>query len=186
MPAEEDRKKRREHRRKHKSSHREHRSQSEKRPRPVVSLAKRFWFELVALGLLSLGVFLLVEKLEIKAIIWRTLVNWAGVVGDAGLNLWNRIVYVFQNVKQSNLVGIALILIAIVMIALSMRRRAILRHSSPPLAKECPECREDLYRMQRRLTDRLLEFFLRIRIRRYSCSKCSFRACVWKTRGESE
>jgi len=186
MSAEEDRKKRGVHQRKHRSSHRDHKSHRRKRIRPLVSLVKQFWFELVALGLFGLGVFLLVERLRIKAVIRRALVNWAKMFGATAGSLWDRVVAVFNSAEKSDVVGVILVVVALVMIALSIRWRAIQRHASLPLQKECPECRQDLHRMPRRFSDRLLEFFLWIRIRRYSCSKCSFRASVWKTRGEHE
>ena len=182
MSVEEHREKRGEHRGRHKSSRREHKDRSEKRPRVVASFLNRFWFELVALGLLSLGVFFLLEQFEIKAMMFRTLMVCVGAVGNTVSHLWNLIV----SAKKSNLVGIVLILTAICMVAYKLRWRAIQQYQRLPLAKECPQCHGDLHRTQHRLIDRLLELMLRVRIRHYSCSKCSFRGSVWRARGESE
>jgi len=179
MSVEEQRENREEHRGKHKSSRREHKDRGGKRPRVVASFLSRFWFELLALGLLALGVFLLVEQLEIKVMMFRALMVCVGAVGHAVSDLWNLIV----SVRKSNLVGITLILVATFMIIHRLRWRAIHRHQKLPLAKECPQCRGDLHRAERLLIDRLLELMLRVRIRHYSCGKCSFRASVWNVRG---
>ncbi|MBC8443252.1 hypothetical protein H8D79_00850 [PVC group bacterium] len=182
MLVEERSEKRREHRRKHESSRREHEEHSEKRPRLVVSLLYRFWFELLALGFLSLGMLLLLEQLEIKAMMFQALMVCVGVVGSGVSALWN----LLASIKTSNLVGLAFILAALCMVAYRVRQRAIHRHQNLPPEKLCPECDRDLDRMHRRLIDRLVELMLHIDIRRYSCGKCSFRASVWQLRGESE
>jgi len=180
MLVEERSEKRREHRRKHESNRREHKEQ--KRPRLVVSLLHRFWFELVALGLLSVGLFLLLERLQIKAIIYRELMQWARAVGSVVSAFWG----LLAGIETSDLVGIALILVGTGMVAYRLRGRAIHRHQDLPPEKVCPECDRDLDRMHRGLIDRLVELVLHVDIRRYSCGKCSFRVSVWKLRGESE
>ena len=174
MPTEENRNKRGAESSSHKSRHHE---EAEKEPGFLVSRIRRYWFELTAFGLFALGIFLLVEQLEIKAFIWRTLVNLAGVVRGAASGLLN----FFEGIKKSNLVGIVLIVVAAGMIAISLRRRAIARHPRLPLEDECPECHRDLDRLKRRWVERLLGFVLRIRIKRYHCSKCSFQASVWQS-----
>jgi len=200
MPEEEDRNKRgadrskrdrgrgkrREHRGSHRSSHRDRRRHADARPKPVRELVSRFWFELLAVGILTLGVFLLVERLQIKAIIWRTLVSWVNVVGSAASGLWGGTLGLFLNVEKSDLVGIVLVLVAIGMIAISLRWRAIQRHPPLLLDKECPKCKRDLHRLKRRPVDRLREYALWIRISRFRCSKCSFQTSVWKTQRERD
>ena len=104
----------------------------------------------------------------------------------AASDLWKSAASIFQSVENSDLVGIALVLIALGMIAHRLRRRAIQRHPDILLQKECPKCHGDLHRRQRKLLDRLLELILWIRVRRYYCAKCSFRATVWKSRREVE
>lgn len=177
MPTKEHRNKREANRSSHKSSHHE---SAEKEPGFLVSRVRRWWFELTAIGLLAMGVFLLLEKLEIKAFVWRTLVNCVDVVRVGVSDL----VSIFSSIKTSNLVGIVLVLVGVGMIAHSLRGRAIRRHPRLPLEDECPECHKNLDRLKRRRVDRLLGFVLRIRIKRFHCSKCSFQASVWQTRSE--
>jgi len=182
MSVEEQGEKRGEHRRKHKRSRREQEDRREKRPGVIASFLGEWWFELVAFGLFSAGVFLLLEQLEIEAMVFRALRAFVGVVGNTVSDLWNRI----SSVKKSNLVGLVLLFAAAWMVVYRWRGRLIHRYQTLPLEAECPECHGDLHRRERRLIDRLLQLILRVRIRRYACSKCSFRTSVWRARGEGD
>ena len=168
------------------SSRRAGREQAKRRSWLVVSLARRFWFGLLAAALLTLGVFLLVEQLQIKAILWRTLAGWANSVSSAAYELWRRSLGVLVSAERSDLVGVALVLVALGMITTRLRRRAIERHPELIREHECPKCRRDLYRVRRRPVDRLMEFLYGIRKSRYRGSKCSFHASVWRRRCELE
>jgi len=174
-----------ERRRRHASGKRHHRpdaSPEKKQPGPVSIFVGKFWFELVALTILSLGIFLLVEHLQIKVLISRALVRWAGIAVDAASSAWAVISSVLTRVERSDLVGIVLVVIALLMIAYSLRLRAIARHPDVPADKECPRCHRDIHRLPRRLLVRVTELLLWIRIRRYGCSKCSFKVSVWTGR----
>ena len=168
------------------SNRRADREQAKRRSWLVVSLARRFWFELLAAALLTLGVFLLVEQLQIKAILWRTLAGWANSISSTAYELWRRSLGVLVSAERSDLVGVALVLVGLGMITTRLRRRAIERHPELIREHECPTCRRDLYRVRRRPVDRLMEFLFWIRMSRYRCSKCSFHASVWRRRCELE
>ena len=172
---------------KRRAKSRRRRSRRERRQEPPEpSFLQRFWFELLAALFLALGVFLLVERLNIKQILWRWLVAaWEGVLnmGSAASHWIARNVIA---VEKSDLVGIALITVALVMIGFRLRGRAIARRPPPPLKEECPKCKADMVRAPRRFSHRLLEYGLWIRIRRYACSKCSFRTVSWHRLREEE
>ena len=172
-------------RRRHSSGKRHHRpdAHSEKKPPgPVRTFLGKFWFELVALAILSLGIFLIVEQLEIKLLIYRAIVRWAGMAAVAASSVWAAISSVLNRVKGSDCVGIALVVIALLMIAYRLRLRGMARHPDLPANHQCPRCGREIHRLPRRLLDRVTEFLLWIRIRRYGCSKCSFKVSVWKGR----
>ena len=178
--ADEERRGKKRSRRNHRSK-RSHRSES-RRP----SLVRRFWFEIVTFLLLAAGIFLLVERLEIKQILWQWICTAAGAIAEIATWCGQWIARNVISVQKSDLVGGALILVALLMIAFRLRGRAISRHPSPALKEECPRCKADMVRAPRRMSHRLLELFLWIRIRRYACSKCSFRTASWHRLREEE
>jgi hypothetical protein len=140
-----------------------------------------YWFEITVLGLLGLGIFLLLEELEIKAMVYDFMVrNGRGVltyIRSTGRSVWEWI----RQVKTSNMVGFSLIVMAIVLVAAKLRHRAFKRHAH---ITACPVCGADLYRIRCRFVHRLLELVLWLRITHYACCKCSFRTTVWRRRGE--
>jgi len=170
----------------------EHNRQSKKRShrrrpsgtstRHHASFLRRFWFEILALILFGIGVFLLLERLQIKSIAYRALVSSYRATAELFSNVANGATAALERVERSDLVGVVLIVVAIVMLVLGLRRRAI-RRSLPLLeGAPCPECGEVLERVRRTLAQRLLQTLFVIRIRPYACRKCSFRATVWSTR----
>jgi hypothetical protein len=169
------------------SGRRSHRSRRHGHPqarRP--SFFRRFWLEILAFLFLASGIFLLVERLKIKAILWGWILRVAEIVAAIGSAIGHWVTQHLITVEKSDLVGAGLILVALLMIASRLRARAIARHPPPVLKEECPKCSADMVRAPRRLSHRLLELALWIRIRRYACSKCSFRTASWHRLREEE
>jgi hypothetical protein len=129
--------------------------------------------------LLASGIFLLVEQLEIKKNVLAWLRAAAEIIVWTGSSIGRWITDNIISIRPSDLLGIGLIGIALLMIAFRARSRAIARHPAPVLKEECPQCKADMVRAPRRLSHRLLEYALWVRIRRYACSKCSFRTASW-------
>jgi len=143
------------------------------------SFLRTYWFEFTVVGLIATGIFLLVERMEIKltiyeGLVWlaRRIVRGARSFGSAGWRL-------LHGVEVSDLVGIALILIALGLIVWKVRGRAMKRH---PRFSECPVCHAAVQRIRSRLIHRLLGLLLRVRIKHYGCSECSFHATIWDSR----
>ncbi len=170
------------HSRKRRRRSRRHEHSHPRRP----AFFKRFWFEILAFFFLASGIFLLVERLQIKAILWGWILRIVEIVAATGSAIGHWITQHLITVEKSDLVGVGLILVALLMIGSRLRARAIARHPPPALKEECPKCSADMVRAPRRLAHRLLEFALWIRIRRYACSKCSFRAASWHRFREEE
>jgi len=133
---------------------------------------QEYRFEIIVLALLGLGIFLLVEKLEIKAFIFRQLRRL--ILGTATniSSLANRLFELLREVETSDIVGILLILTALGMIFYRLRNRYILRHG--PL-RNCLKCGSDMHRIHRRLRHRILGVILWADVRYYSCKKCTFK-----------
>lgn len=146
----------------------------------IRSFLDAYWFELTVVGLIASGIFLLVERMEIKLTIYHALVWLARRVAHAARPLGSATWRLLTRVEVSDLVGIALIATALGLIAWRLRRRALERH---PALSECPACHAALQRIRSRLSHRLLGRLLWVRIKHYACSECSFRATVWDSRG---
>ena len=140
-----------------------------------------YWFEITVAGLIGLGIFLLLERLEIKEAIWLAVVWSAHRVGGTVRSLARSVGAFLHRGETSDLVGIALIVGAMILAACKLRLRAIRRH--PPLP-QCPQCSAVLQRVHGSLIRRLLGLALWVRIRHYSCDECGFRATVWSGRRE--
>jgi len=148
---------------KRRQRHRTHKNDREQRPGRVVLFLRKYWFEVLAAVLFALGVFLLVERVKIKASIFGAL-RW----------LAKSIV---------NVVTSILILVAIWMMGYSVRRTRLRRSPNVNSAEPCPKCGGHLGRAHAGRFQRLLALVMRVRIRRYSCRECSFRASVWEEPG---
>lgn len=133
---------------------------------------QEYRYEISVVTLLALGIFLLVEKLEIKAFIFHQLRRLILGTGTTISSLANRTFALLQEVETSDIVGIILILIALGMIYYRLRNRYIQRHG--PL-RSCLKCGSDMHRIHRRLRHRILGVILWADVRYYSCKKCTFK-----------
>ena len=157
------------------------RKRNERKDQKPRSFFDTYWFELTVVVLLGLGTFLLLERLQIKAVVYRFVVRVAGnawqhirSTGRAALD-W------LHEVETSDLVGFALIITACVLMLWKLRLRVIKRH---PHISNCPSCGADMHRIRCTPIHRILELVLWVRITHYSCCKCPFRATVWSKKHE--
>lgn len=133
---------------------------------------REFRVELLLTLLILFGLFLLVERLNIRQTLWlwlsgagKALVSGVTAAVAATLNF-------LTNRTASDLTGLALILGAVGLLAWRTRRRII---QSPSLSdKACPRCGKELHRVHRASGDRLIGFFLPMR--RYLCTSTD---CGW-------
>ncbi len=133
---------------------------------------QEYRFEISVLVLLALGIFLLVEKMEIKAFLFRQLRRVILGTATTISSLANRMFGLLMEVETSDIVGIILILIAMGMIFYRLRSRFISRHG--PL-RSCLKCGSDMHRIHRRFRHRILGIILWADVRYYSCKKCTFK-----------
>ena len=139
------------------------------------SFFKRYRVEIFAVCLLALGIFLLVERLEIKKVMYRQMLWLAEPIKSFASFLVTTLV----GVQKSDIVGLVLMVMAVCLIAWRVRFRAINRHKDVDAVAGCPNCSENLIRLPKKPIHRLLELLFQVRIRRFSCAKCAYSASTW-------
>jgi len=158
------------------------RKQDERKEQKERSFFDTYWCELSVVALLGLGIFLILEQLEIKAAVYDFMVRTGGGAWTHIRSAGRATLGWLREVKTSNLVGFTLIVTAFVLMLAKLRFRALKRH---PHISNCPSCGADLHRIHCRPIHRILELILWIRITHYSCCKCPFRAVVWRKKHEN-
>ena len=142
-----------------------------KKNKKTESFYRKYDFEILILGLFIMGFFLLWEPWQIKSIVWDFITKTArtGVIliRDIAVGLGT----IISGVEISDLVGIALILIALILVINRARIRFIKSHLN---ISSCPQCEGGLHQTHRKMKHKLLEVLLFCKVKRYSCRKCSF------------
>jgi len=132
---------------------------------------REYRVELVAALMALLGVFLLVERIQIRVTIFRTmLLAWRTISGAVGA-LVRAVVYRITHITVSNLIGLVLIVLSIVIVLWRVRVRLTQRLTG----STCPVCGGELRRSHRHWLDRLISLLLPVRP--YHCRN---RECGWK------
>lgn len=144
----------------------------------VPTFFKQYRIEIAAIFLLISGIFLLVERLEIKALLYHQIVWLSQRIGDMVMYLLS----ITRIVQKSDIVGLVLIFIALFLILWRMRYRVVSKYKHLDSRAACPNCGDHLRRVPGKVTHRLLEFLFRVRIRRFSCEKCLFCVSRWDLR----
>lgn len=148
--------------------HRHHRQESQLR-----RFLRAYWFEILWLTIVALGVFLIFERMRIRS----TLFGWLNRASTALLHgaghLDEQANAFLAQTSLSDAIGYALILGALLAIFLRLRWRMM---RSPALTVlRCPKCDSNLHRTHRRTIDRLICLF--VPVRRYRCANGQ---CRWK------
>lgn len=135
-------------------------------------LLKEYRVELIALVCALLGVFLLVEQLEIRATIIRATRGILTRVGQIADRIIGVLVYEATHITVSDAMGLVLIGVAFVVLVWRMRYR--LRRSPNYAGATCPLCGGSLHRTRRTLLDHLIDRFAPVQ--RYRCENPQ---CGW-------
>jgi len=159
--------------------HRRHsRSRKAKKKPPTLGFFKQNQIEIVGGLLLLLGVFLLVENLEIRATLYGKLVWLVSAFGQ----LFSAVIGSVRGIEFSDFVGIALVIGGVVLLGHRFRSRMISRQATLDSTVECPKCGDAMKRAPRQLGHQVLAFLLYVRIKRYTCSKCPGRGTLWESK----
>jgi len=134
-------------------------------------MLRDFRQEILIGAIFLLGVFLLVEDLDIKVSVYHGLVYLSKHMGTLANKIFMSIIEGFKVLEGSDIVGVALILIAINLFIYRVQQKFVIRYGQLPA---CPDCGEDLNLIHRSITHRIVGFVFRVKIRRYACKVCEF------------
>ena len=138
-------------------------------------------FEITVLVMFLLGVFLLVENIEISATLFKIIKDSIFFFADFIKLIRNSIYYLLDWLELSDLVGVVLILFALYLILIRTRIRLLTKY---PKVYECPNCdnTNKLKRVQKKLKHRIIQFVLRLRIYYYQCDNCFNKQLIMVTK----
>ena len=131
-------------------------------------------YEITIVVLIALGIFLLVEDLEIKHYMYLGLRWFLFSIGGIIIGIRDNIILLLEKdlFELSDLVGISLILFALYLAAKRWRDREIERYSELSI---CPNCGGKLQRVQRTPKQKIISFFYVAQVKNYSCRECEFK-----------
>ena len=128
-------------------------------------------FEITVLLLISLGIFLLVEEMEIKHYIYVIIRSILFSIGNFIKTLRDGTIFLIDKFEVSDIVGISLIIFALLLIANRWRERMIERYS---ILKKCPKCSSELKRIRRKLKHKITGFIYFVNVKNYHCKECDY------------
>ena len=129
-------------------------------------------FEIKVVILFALGIFLLVEKLEIKEYILTFIELIFFSIGSGIEWIRDSILFLIKKFEVSDIVGISLILYVIYLIADRWRERMIDRFSE---LSNCPECGGDLNRIRKNWNHKIMGFVYWSNVKHYHCKLCPYK-----------
>ena len=129
-------------------------------------------FEITVVVLLALGIFLLVEDMEIKHYLYIFIKAIFFAIGKVIKWLRDGTIFVVKQFEVSDLVGISLILLAVILIANRWRERMIERFTQ---LNNCPECGGHIHRIRRNLKQTVLSVVYFVDVKHYHCKSCSYK-----------
>ena len=117
------------------------------------------------------GIFLLFEKMNIKSELFSIFSNILIFIFEIILSILLFVTNIISRIEISDLVGIILIIISLLLIFRRIRIRIIQRFNK---LSDCPQCGQDLKRKSRTTNQKILSWILYIKMMHYSCSKCDY------------
>ncbi len=138
------------------------------------SFISEYNYEITIVVLIALGIFLLVEDLEIKHYMYLGLRWFLFSIGDIIKGIRDNVILLLEKdlFELSDLVGISLILFALHLAAKRWRDREIERYSELSI---CPNCGGKLQRVQRTPKQKIISLFYVAQVKNYSCRECAFK-----------
>ena len=133
--------------------------------------------ELIAALMALLGIFLLVEQMDIRVTIFRIMRLVWRTVGETVADVVRTVIYSILHIRPSDLLGVVLILLSIVIVLWRVRVRLIQRMTG----SICPVCGGDLRRSRRDRLDRLVSLVLPVRPYRCRNSECRWKGLRVRT-----
>ena len=125
----------------------------------------------MVLFLFATGIFLLLEQMKIKRIIFSIFHRIIIYIREIMVAILSFIAAIINSIEISDLVGTIFIFVAIIMVFRRIRIRIFERFSQ---LSECPKCGQDLYRAHRKIKQKLLGWILYAKVKQFSCNKCNY------------
>jgi len=130
----------------------------------------KFKFELSALSVFLLGVFLLTEKLEIRSTTFGIIKNITTAIYNIFLIIGGWLKHVATDFENSDIVGYILIVASIIIL---IHRYRIHLWSMYHRREECPKCNEGVNRVHSTLIQKIGSRLFFVRVLNFKCRKCS-------------
>jgi hypothetical protein len=146
--------------------HRRHRESQVRR------FLRTYEFEIVWLIVITLGIFLIFERLSIRSTLFGWLSRGAAATLHGAGHLDQMAAAFLMRITLSDVVGYVLVLCALIVICLRMRWRVM--HNPALAARRCPKCASGIHRVHRRQLDHFISLF--VPVRRYRCANDQ---CGW-------
>ena len=136
------------------------------------SFISEYSFEIKVVILFALGIFLLIEDLEIKNYIYTFIRFIMFAIGDIIVWLRNNTLFIIKQFEVSDLVGISLIIYVLYLIAERWRERILERFLELTI---CPKCGSDLKRIRKEFKHLVMSYIYFIQVKHYHCTSCSYK-----------
>ena len=130
---------------------------------------KEYSFEIKVIILFTLGIFLLVEDLEIKHYIYAFIRTIFFTIGNGIKTIKDLMIFLIKQFEVSDIVGISLILYVIFLIANRWRERIIDRHTS---LTSCMKCGGDIKRVRKNWKHKAMGILYFVSVKHYQCKSC--------------
>ena len=128
-------------------------------------------FEIKVILLFALGIFLLVEQLEIKYFIFELLKNILFYIGIIIKWSLNKFIFFMKKFELSDIVGISLILYVLYLIAERSREKMVDRF---PNVNNCLKCKSKIHRIRKNWKHKVLSYVYFVNVKHYQCTQCNF------------
>ena len=134
------------------------------------SLHKEYSFEIKVVLLFTLGIFLLIEDLEIKQYIFEAIRTIFFIIGFGIKWFRDSILFLIKQFEVSDIVGISLILYVVYLVAHRWRERMIDRYMD---LHSCPQCGSDeIQRIKKNLKHQVMGIIYFVKVKHYQCKQC--------------
>jgi len=130
---------------------------------------KEYSFEIKVIILFTLGIFLLVEDLEIKHYIYGFIRTVFFTIGNGIKIIKDLTIFLIKQFEVSDIVGISLILYVMFLIANRWRERIIDRHTS---LTSCMKCGGDIKRVRKNWKHKAMGILYFVSVKHYQCKSC--------------
>ena len=135
---------------------------------------KEYKVEILIVLLVLLGIFLLVERIELQSLTANGIEVLQTTLKRLDILLKTGVKFYILSLSPSDFIGWVLLILAIVIVVWLIRHR--FTNSTTIQAAACPRCGSPLHRVHRKYFDRLLSQTFLPHARRYRCANSS---CRW-------